>query len=86
VAQVVFEKFGTGLVSWGGLTTPRCQITEGRSNRPGQSEQVFALWHSHVASLHWFRGSVLWLRGSLHMHGGALCVVRALVWWLVLFA
>jgi hypothetical protein len=46
-----FVKFGAGPVSWGGLTAPRRSDPRGgdltalgtRSNRPRQSEQVFAL-------------------------------------------
>jgi hypothetical protein len=44
----------------------------------GRSLDFCSLLHSRVALLHWFRGSVLWLKGSLHA-GGALCDVRALV-------
>jgi hypothetical protein len=47
----IFEQFGAGPVSWGGLTAPQA-VRSGtggltalyrQSNRPGQSEQVFAL-------------------------------------------
>jgi hypothetical protein len=46
-----FEQFGAGPVSWGGLTAPQAvrsgtgslTVLYRRSNRPGQSEQVFAL-------------------------------------------
>jgi hypothetical protein len=49
--RVVFEKFGTGPVSWGGLTAPQavrwqvgCLTARCRqSNHPGQSEEDFAL-------------------------------------------
>jgi hypothetical protein len=38
-----FEKFGAGPVSWAVQPPPGGQITGRRSNRPVQSEQVFAL-------------------------------------------
>jgi hypothetical protein len=49
VVRAVFEKFGAGPVSWGGLTAPQAVRSQRggltaqgrRSNRPGQSEQVF---------------------------------------------
>jgi hypothetical protein len=51
LVRAVFEKFRAGSVSWGGLTAPqavKCQaggLTAQcrRSNRPGKSEQNFAL-------------------------------------------
>jgi hypothetical protein len=49
------------------------------SNHPRQNEQNFALCcisllHFLVALLPCFRGSVLWLRGGLHMcKGSSLC-------------
>jgi hypothetical protein len=56
-------------VRWsaGGLTAWRR-----RSNRPWAEWAVFcSLLHSRVALLHLFTGSVLWLRGSLHMCRGS---------------
>jgi hypothetical protein len=51
LVRAVFEKFGAGPVSWGGLTAPqavRCLVGGltawcRRSNRPRQSERNFAL-------------------------------------------
>jgi hypothetical protein len=67
--------------SAGGLTALWRQ-----SNRPGLSEKIFAL--CCIPVLHCcigLGGSVLWLRGSMHMCRGALCGVWALVRWFVLF-
>jgi hypothetical protein len=57
------------------------------SNHPGQSEQDFALCCMPV--LHCCIGSVRVCFGSMGAcicAGGALCVVRALDWWFVLFS
>jgi hypothetical protein len=43
LVRAVFEKFGAGPVSWGGLTA-WCR----QSNRPGQAEQNFALCCIHM--------------------------------------
>jgi hypothetical protein len=87
VVRAVFKKFGAGPVFWGGLTTLGGQIQRGgltaqgmRCNRPGQSEQVFAL--CCIPTLHYCFGS----GGACICAGGVLCVVRALGWWFVLFA
>jgi hypothetical protein len=97
----VFEKFGAGSVSWGGLTAPqpvRCSVGGlttwcRRSNCPGHSEQNFALCcilmlHSCIGS----RGVCFGSGGSLHMcRGSFLCclsfglVVCALCLSMVLF-
>jgi hypothetical protein len=80
----VFEKFGAGSVSWGGLTAPlavRCLVGGltawcRRSNRPRQSEQVFVpccipMLHSCIGS-----GGVCFGSGvACICAGGALCVV-----------
>jgi hypothetical protein len=82
VVRAVFEKLGAGLVSWGGLT-----VQGRRSNRPGQNEQVFAL--SCIPMLHHCIGSGGVCFGSVGAcicTGGALSILRALVWWLVLLA
>jgi hypothetical protein len=64
-----------GLTAWGR-----------RSNRPGQSEQFFAL--CCIPMLHCCIGSggvCFGLGGACICAGGALCGVRALVWWFALF-
>jgi hypothetical protein len=88
VVRAIFEKFGSGPVSWGGLTASQAVRSQRggltaqgmRSNRPGQSEQAFSL--CGIPMLHHCIGSGGVCSGS----GGALCVVRALDWWFVLFA
>jgi hypothetical protein len=92
VFQVVresFEQFGAGPVSWGSLTAPTGGLTAlyRRSNRPGQSEQVFAL--CCIPALHCYicSGGVCFGSGGAWIcAGGALCGVRALVRWFALFA
>jgi hypothetical protein len=95
VVRAVFEKFGAGPVSWGGLTTPKAVrsqrgglTAQGRqSNRPGQSEQVFSL--CCIPMLHHCIGSggVCFGSGeSCICAGGAVGVVPSLDWWFVLFA
>jgi hypothetical protein len=69
------------------LPPPGGEIPEGRSNRPGQSEQVFAL--CCISMLHrciGLGGECFGSEGACICVGGALCVVRALDWWLVLLA
>jgi hypothetical protein len=58
-----------------------------RSNRPGQSEHVFnprciPMLDFSIGS----RGLCFGLGGACICAGEALCVVRALDWWFVLFA
>jgi hypothetical protein len=87
LVRAVFEKFGAEPVSWGGLTAPQAvRFQEGsltaqdrRSNRPGQSEQNFAL--CCIPVLHCCIGSVgvcFGSGGACICAGGAFCVVRAL--------
>jgi hypothetical protein len=81
VVQAVFEKFGAGPISWGGLTAPGGQIQEGSSKHPGQTEHVFAL--CCIPMLHRCIDSGGVCFGSevaCICAGGALCVVRALDW------
>jgi hypothetical protein len=59
---------------------PGGQIIEGRSNRPVQCEQKFAL--CCIPVLHCCIGS----GGVCFGSRGALCGVRALDWWFALFA
>jgi hypothetical protein len=69
-----FEQFGAGPVSWAGLTA-----LYRRSNRPGQSEKVFAL--CCIPALHCCicSGGVCFASGGACIcAGGALCGVRAL--------
>jgi hypothetical protein len=90
-----FGQFGAWPVSWGGLTAPqavRCG-TGGltalyrRSNRPGQSEQVFALCCIPTLLCCICSGGVCFGSGGACIcAGGALCGVRALFRWFVLFA
>jgi hypothetical protein len=66
---------------------PGGQVTGRRSNRPGQAEQNFAL--CCIAMLHCCivsRGVCFGSGGACIYAGGALSVVRALDWWVVLFA
>jgi hypothetical protein len=69
--RAVFEKFGAGPVSWGGLTT-LCR----RSNRPGQAEQNFALCCILMSNCYLVSGGVCFGSGRACIcAGGALCVV-----------
>jgi hypothetical protein len=54
-----------------------------RSNRPGQSEQVFAL--CCIAAF--VQGECALAQGELaYVQGGVFCGVRASLWWFALFA
>jgi hypothetical protein len=65
-----------GLTAWGRW-----------SNRPGQSEQVFAFCCSPVLHCCICSGGVFFGSGGACIcAGGALCGVRASIWWFVLFA
>jgi hypothetical protein len=58
-----------------------------RSNRPGHVSRflLFVALPCCIAAL--VQGECALAHGELaYVHGGALCVVRALDWWLVLFA
>jgi hypothetical protein len=78
-----FEQFGAGPVTWGGLTAPhvvRCVVGGltawcRRSNRPGQSGQIFAL--CCILVLHCCNGSggVCFGSGELAYVKGELFVV-----------
>jgi hypothetical protein len=75
VARAVFEKFGAGSVSWGGLTTHQAVRSQRggltahgmRSNRPRQSELVFAL--CCIPLLHCCTGS-----GGVFFGPGGACI------------
>jgi hypothetical protein len=87
--RAVFEKFGVGLVAWGSLTAPqavKCLVGSltawcRRSNRPGQSEQNFALCCIPLLHCCIVSGGVCFGSGRAR-----ICVVRVLDWWFVLFA
>jgi hypothetical protein len=89
LVQTVFERFGAGMVSWGGLIAPQAVIFQAsdltaqdrQSNCTGQNEQNFAL--CCVPVMHCCIGSVRVCFGSggaCICARGALCVVRALDW------
>jgi hypothetical protein len=89
-----FEQFGAGPVTWGSLTATQavsCVVggptAWGRlSNRPGQSEQFFALCCIPVVHCCIGSGGVCFGSGGACIcAGGALCGVRALVRWFALF-
>jgi hypothetical protein len=79
LVRAIFEQFGAGPVTWGGLTAPRavrCVVASittwcGQSNRPGQSEQVFAL--CCIAAL--VQGECALAQGELAYVQGELLVV-----------
>ena len=77
VVRAVFEKFGAGPVFWGGLTAPQAVRSQGmRSNRPGQSEQVFALCCIPILHCCIGSGGVCFGSGGACMcAGGAICDV-----------
>jgi hypothetical protein len=82
LVRAIFEQFGAGPVSCGGLTA-----LYRRSNRPRQSEQVFALCCIPVLHCCICSGGVCFGSGGACLcTGGALCDVRALLWWFALFA
>jgi hypothetical protein len=71
LVRTVFEKFGAGSVSWGGLTA-QCK----RTNCHGQSEQDFALCCIPVLHCCIGSGEVCFGSGGVCIcAGGALCVV-----------
>jgi hypothetical protein len=95
LVRAVFEQFGVGSVSWGGLTAPQAvrfqagglTARDRRSDHTGKSEQVFAF--CCIPVLHCYIGSggvCFGSGGACICAGGALCVVRALEWSFVLFA
>jgi hypothetical protein len=90
-----FVEFGAVPVSWGGLTAPQA-VRSGsggltalyrRSNRPGQCEQVFALYC--IPALHCCirPGGVVLVQGEFACVQGELFEsFRVLFRWLVLFS
>jgi hypothetical protein len=83
-----FERFGAGPVPWGGLTAPLAvSCVVGGLTALGKVSRFFAL--CCILVLHCCIGSGgvrFGSRGACICAGGALCGVRALVWWFALFA
>jgi hypothetical protein len=93
LTRACFEQFSAEPVTWGGPTTPGSQMCGRRSNclvkaveLPGNGEHIFAL--CCIPVLHCCIGSggvCFGSGGACICAGGALCGVRALDLWFVLF-
>jgi hypothetical protein len=88
LVRAIFEQFGAGPVTWSGLTAPqaiRCVV--GSLTALGKVSRflLFVAFPCCIVAL--VRGGVCFGIGRACIcAGGALCGVRALVWWFALFA